>query len=425
MFALVVTCNTFFNIFGSTDGGIWRRIKVVEFMTKFVEEDETNIIINKPYVIDNESVCLKDINLAEKIDTWKEAFLYRLVQIAFRTNGIVKDCESIKQKTDEYRFSQNRIQQFFEQKCVMGENLKVSKAILIDQFKHFYDKELSLKARPKELFTYLEHQEGITLKNETYYGLECTLQYVEVKPKDVKSDKDIFMQEFNRVYEVSLDLKDNYVISTDIEKWAKSKKLNIRTSVRINKILEDDYLLDASIHRTQKRVEVEDSPDKVQKYVWFCIKKRDVPLAITPVKIETNKSESDSESEDNVTPSVAKKLDTVFAGGASIKSDINEEGCSGCNLSKVCKCDAPDYKKHKQTGDLYCMHCHSYKCKCSDFELSDEEVNQEVFEKEINGKKYYVTNETDGAIYECLSDEDVGDEIIGEYQNGVANFYEV
>ena len=35
----------------------------------------------------------------------------------------------------------------------------------------------------------------------------------------------------------------------------------------------------------------------------------------------------------------------------------------------------------------------------------------EVYEHEIAGQKYFVTNETDGLIYQWLSDQEVGDEI--------------
>ena len=41
----------------------------------------------------------------------------------------------------------------------------------------------------------------------------------------------------------------------------------------------------------------------------------------------------------------------------------------------------------------------------------------EVFEVQIKGKSYYVTNQTNGIIYSITSDEDVGDEV-GKYADG-------
>ena len=44
-----------------------------------------------------------------------------------------------------------------------------------------------------------------------------------------------------------------------------------------------------------------------------------------------------------------------------------------------------------------------------------------MYETVINGKKYYITNETDGEIYAILEDEDIGD-VVGKYVNGVPTF---
>jgi hypothetical protein len=46
-----------------------------------------------------------------------------------------------------------------------------------------------------------------------------------------------------------------------------------------------------------------------------------------------------------------------------------------------------------------------------------EEAEEELYELEINGKAYYVVNETNGPIYAIAEDEEVGDEI-GKFVNG-------
>ena len=48
----------------------------------------------------------------------------------------------------------------------------------------------------------------------------------------------------------------------------------------------------------------------------------------------------------------------------------------------------------------------------------EEEEEQDVFEIEYNGTRYYTTDETNGAVYAVLADDDIGDQI-GEFQNGV------
>jgi hypothetical protein len=54
-------------------------------------------------------------------------------------------------------------------------------------------------------------------------------------------------------------------------------------------------------------------------------------------------------------------------------------------------------------------------------EETEEQEEEGVYETVINGKKYYITNETDGEIYAILEDEDIGD-VVGKYVNGVPTF---
>ena len=54
-------------------------------------------------------------------------------------------------------------------------------------------------------------------------------------------------------------------------------------------------------------------------------------------------------------------------------------------------------------------------------EEEEEEEEEGVYETVILGKKYYITNETNGEIYAILDDEEIGD-IVGKYVNGVPTF---
>lgn len=50
-------------------------------------------------------------------------------------------------------------------------------------------------------------------------------------------------------------------------------------------------------------------------------------------------------------------------------------------------------------------------------EVEDEEQEEEVEEYTYKGKKYYVTNTTNGKIYACTADDDIGDQV-GTFKNG-------
>ena len=55
-------------------------------------------------------------------------------------------------------------------------------------------------------------------------------------------------------------------------------------------------------------------------------------------------------------------------------------------------------------------------------EETETEEEEGVYEIEINGKRYYTTNDVNGTIYSILADEDIGDEI-GAFVNGKAVFH--
>jgi hypothetical protein len=54
-------------------------------------------------------------------------------------------------------------------------------------------------------------------------------------------------------------------------------------------------------------------------------------------------------------------------------------------------------------------------------EETEEEEEEGVYEVEIDGKRYYTTNDVNGTIYALLSDDDIGDEI-GKFVDGKATF---
>jgi hypothetical protein len=54
-------------------------------------------------------------------------------------------------------------------------------------------------------------------------------------------------------------------------------------------------------------------------------------------------------------------------------------------------------------------------------EEEEEEEGDEVYEVTINDTLYYTNNEKDGDIFECLSDDDVGD-VVGSYKDGTPVF---
>jgi P4 family phage/plasmid primase-like protien len=108
-FKLVLTCNELPRI-PSDDDGTWRRIRVVEFVSKFCDNPDPN----KPYEF------LIDRTLTNKLEQLKEVFMYMLIQIyqnSYIINGIIEPKEVTK-NTFEYKKNNDIYLEFIEESII-------------------------------------------------------------------------------------------------------------------------------------------------------------------------------------------------------------------------------------------------------------------------------------------------------------------
>lgn len=129
-FSLVVCTNTLPK-WRSNDDGTWRRIKQVNFVSKFIAEGEI-------HTDDTKYVFPKNKSLKEKLPIWAPIFMSMLVNIACETEGEVKDCEEIVAASNKYRQGQDSISCFISEKIVKDENGSIGKKILGDVFKEWF-----------------------------------------------------------------------------------------------------------------------------------------------------------------------------------------------------------------------------------------------------------------------------------------------
>lgn len=116
----------------SMDDGTWRRIRVVVFMSLFTEKPVKGVL-NKPYQFK------VDPDLMTKLSLWKETFLSMLANTAFKTNGILPDCEEVMEASREYRQSQDFIMEFFTDRVVVDAAGTISKTELSQEFNIWYN----------------------------------------------------------------------------------------------------------------------------------------------------------------------------------------------------------------------------------------------------------------------------------------------
>lgn len=167
-FHLILACNDLPQV-TSTDGGTWRRVRVVEFASKFVDEPL------------NDNEFKKDYNLGSKLSTWHEAFISILIDRynkVFKQSGhLIKEPKCITICTKEYQRISDSMLDYIEENIEITNDKKDRLGILnlYTHFKEWYQSSYGEKAPPKrELKTYLEKKFG-TMKSNGFTGL----RYVE------------------------------------------------------------------------------------------------------------------------------------------------------------------------------------------------------------------------------------------------------
>ena len=150
-FKMVLTCNHLPNV-PSDDGGTWRRIRLVEFQSKFVADPDPS----------NENEFPIDTDLSTKFVDWREHFMSLLIEYfkKYCISGI-KEPEEVLQCTKEYQKNNDFYLDFIErelEKYDMG-FLSVNDAFSV--FKYWVKDEVpGLKIKKKDFITALDKTLG-------------------------------------------------------------------------------------------------------------------------------------------------------------------------------------------------------------------------------------------------------------------------
>jgi P4 family phage/plasmid primase-like protien len=160
-FKLAVCTNNLFDI-KSNDDGTWRRIRVVNFESKFTSrpyEDPEFPVDQYPYQF------MLDTTLDEKFDTWAPVMLSLLVERAYQTQGRVQDCPEVLASSNRYRQSQDIYLDFIQQSIqehTMPQPCNLKMTAVTDAFKNWYSvNHGGGKAMPmKDLKEYLNKKFG-------------------------------------------------------------------------------------------------------------------------------------------------------------------------------------------------------------------------------------------------------------------------
>lgn len=175
-FKLLLICNHLPKI-PSNDGGTWRRLRVFEFKSKFVDNpDEKKSFEFK-----------KDYNLSQKLVKWKECFMYMLIQWfkIYKETGL-KEPEEVKKFTKQYEKECDVFLEFIDDKTKACPEKHVYISALHNTFKGWYkDAYVGNKAPSrKELKGWMD-QNYEAYKKTGWKGLEIVYDDEETDDEDV------------------------------------------------------------------------------------------------------------------------------------------------------------------------------------------------------------------------------------------------
>jgi len=173
-FTLVVCTNHLFDI-NTDDDGTWRRIRVCDYVSKFVPEPSAN---------PDDHEFLVDLNIDKKFTHWKEIAMSFLVQMAIKTGGKVADCDIVMASSQNYKKQQDYYTEFFAERIIKCAGVQCScnmqntksrcrmkQRDVLEVFKEWYLELYGGKIpKGKDLYAYLEKKIGKPVRGRGYIG---------------------------------------------------------------------------------------------------------------------------------------------------------------------------------------------------------------------------------------------------------------
>lgn len=180
---LLLTCNDLPSI-PSTDDGTWRRLRVVEFKSKFVEQQDLNKYPDNPYVF------LRDKDLTSKLRKWKECFLYILLKYykKYQEEGLIEPEDVIKY-TKQYEEKCDAYAQFLNECFVVDHDANTPEIEVYNSFKDWFVYLYDMKPPTKVDFRnyIMSKRKNLFIKKgkDMYYKLKLIQE-----EKDYSDDED-------------------------------------------------------------------------------------------------------------------------------------------------------------------------------------------------------------------------------------------
>lgn len=182
---MFMMCNSM-PIIKTMDRGTWRRIRVVPFVSKFVEPTHAEYILKRP------NVFLRDNDLDKKLIKWREAFLSLLVHIyetQYLVNGLEPIPEIVIKASNDYKES-NDIYAKFSADRIRRDPSNIEAKVTLKEIQKSYSKWIegtnngARRLSPQDLTNRINEEFGEPTDGKTYYGIKVFLNDEDVEDWD-------------------------------------------------------------------------------------------------------------------------------------------------------------------------------------------------------------------------------------------------
>jgi P4 family phage/plasmid primase-like protien len=158
----------------SNDNGTWRRVRVVDFMSRFEDNPNDPEFENEKYVFK------KNKDLKKRFDDWAPVFMSMIVDIVFKTKGVIQDVDIVMQASKNYRNTLDYLTQFTSEFIIKAEGCWLQKMDIKEEFKQWYLENFGNDIpKNKELFEFLEKKYGSYNKKRGWKGIKLVMNPID------------------------------------------------------------------------------------------------------------------------------------------------------------------------------------------------------------------------------------------------------
>ncbi len=201
-FKLGLVCNKLPNI-PATDGGTWRRLRVVPFESEFVDKVDPR----KP------KQFKKDGSLSEKMKTWCAPFMWLLLNVYYKkyreNNYIIEEPKKVVVFTDKYKRDSDKYHEFLSEYIVetQDNNDTVSVVSLYSTFRNWHAEAGYGRNIPNrnEFINYIRSSKNYEIESGNFIGVCFKDDYDERDSKKKKQPAKINKKEENKKDEENQD----------------------------------------------------------------------------------------------------------------------------------------------------------------------------------------------------------------------------